>query len=82
MTNRSEFLDMVVAELRTALDLDDSPIGESDVLRELPGADSVRLFRAAAALERRAGTEFADEDLFGAKTVGDLVDLVAGRVRT
>jgi acyl carrier protein len=79
--DRDELLALVVKELRAALPLEDRPVGESDLLQELPDIDSLRLVRIASALERSAGTEFDDETLFGAKTVGDLVDGLASTPR-
>jgi acyl carrier protein len=78
--DRDELLALVVKELRTALPLEDRVVEESDLLQELPGIDSLRLVRIAAALEQ-SGIEFDDETLFGAKTVGDLADGLASARR-
>lgn len=75
--NRNELLAVVVEELRSALPLGDRPVLESDPLRDLPEIDSLRLVRIGAALEEKMGAEFTDEALFGATTVGSLVDALA-----
>jgi acyl carrier protein len=75
--DRDELFALVVAELRAALPMGSRPVQESDLLQELPEMDSLQLVRIASALERAAGVEFEDEALFGAKTVGDLVDSLA-----
>ena len=69
-------VDLVISELRAQLPLDGHPLDETSVLRDLPDADSVHLLRIAARLERKAGIEFDDEDLFGAETIGDLAALL------
>jgi acyl carrier protein len=79
--SRNELLGVVQAQLRAELPLGGHQVRESDVLRDLAGADSVRLLRVAVRLERQLGVEFSDEELFSALTVGDLADLLvqAGR---
>jgi acyl carrier protein len=75
--SREEIVNTVREHLDSELSLNGQVVGESDELATLPNADSVRLVRVAARLERRFGVEFEDEGLFGAKTLADLVDLVA-----
>ncbi|WP_199442853.1 acyl carrier protein [Umezawaea beigongshangensis] len=75
---REELLSAVREEITGELPLDGHVLREEDVLTGLPGSGSVHLLRVAAGLERRFGVEFEDERLFSAKTVGDLVDLLAG----
>jgi acyl carrier protein len=82
IVNRDELVALVVKELRAALPLEDRPVVEADLLRELPDIDSLRLARIASALEQSTGVEFDDEVLFGAKTVGDLVDALEKMPRT
>lgn len=65
--------DYVADELK----LDPGTIDAGSVLKELPGADSVRLLRVVAQLERHYDAEFDDDDIFRARTVGDLAALVA-----
>jgi acyl carrier protein len=50
------------------------------VLRNLPGADSIRVMRSVAGLERRFGVEFDDSRIFALTTLGDLIDLVAATI--
>ncbi|WP_434447576.1 acyl carrier protein [Lentzea sp. E54] len=66
----------VLKQLCAELPLDGHTIQATDVLRDLPGADSIRLFRMSAKLERQFGIEFEDERLFSIRTVGDLADLL------
>jgi acyl carrier protein len=74
--SRNDLFDLVVAQLRAELPLDGREIRELDRLEELPDIDSVHLCRLAVHLERQMGIEFDDELLFGATTVGELVDLI------
>ncbi|MCP3802919.1 acyl carrier protein [Allokutzneria sp. A3M-2-11 16] len=76
-TAREKLLDTVVGHLRAELPLDGHQIAESDVLADLPDADSVHMFRIAARLERQFHVEFDDGSLFAVRTVGQLVDLLA-----
>lgn len=46
------------------------------MLRDLPGADSMKMLRVVAKLERRWDVEFEDEEIFAVKTVDELVTLV------
>jgi acyl carrier protein len=71
---RDDVMDLLIAELRKALPLDDHVVRDDDALRELPEIDSLRLVRIATALETQTGCEFTDEDLFALHTVGELAD--------
>lgn len=79
--DRDELYALVVKELTAVLALE-GPVQESDPLQSLPNIDSLRLVRTAAALERSTGVTFHDEQLFDAKTVGDLVDALATALET
>jgi len=46
------------------------------VLKDLPGADSIKLLRVVSKLERRWDVEFDDESIFAASTVDELTVLV------
>ncbi|MFF4247977.1 acyl carrier protein [Streptomyces sp. NPDC001822] len=74
MRNRDEIMALVATQLATVLPLTGRVLQESDVLRELPEIDSLNLVRVAAGLEKECGVQFDDATVFGAKTVGDLVD--------
>jgi acyl carrier protein len=50
------------------------------VLRELPGTDSLRLLQCVVDLESRFGVELDDDSVFAARTVGDLVDVLASAI--
>lgn len=50
-------------------------IADDAVLKELPGADSVRLVRVVSRLERQWDREFDDERVFGLSRFDELVSL-------
>jgi acyl carrier protein len=50
-------------------------IADDAVLKELPGADSVRLVRVVSRLERRWDREFEDDRVFELRRFDELVDL-------
>jgi len=52
-----------------------SDITDDAVLKELPGADSVRLVRVVSRLERHWDKEFEDEAVFDLRKVDELVSL-------
>jgi acyl carrier protein len=67
----------VVAEyLATELKISTAEIAGDDVLRDLPGADSMKMLRVVSKLERNWDVEFDDEAIFAVKTVDELVALV------
>jgi acyl carrier protein len=68
-------LETVRALIAAELSIDPASIGADAVLKELPGADSVRLLRVVAKLERQYDTEFEDDDIFEVVTPNDLARL-------
>ncbi|WP_062212983.1 acyl carrier protein [Streptomyces sp. NBRC 109706] len=67
----------VTTELVAAeLEISPSEIALTDVLKGLPGADSMKLLRVVSKLERHWDAEFDDEAIFAARTVDDLITLV------
>jgi acyl carrier protein len=76
----SAIYDQVAEQLCKELKLDISTVEENVALRGLPGADSVRLVRVVALLERQFDVEFDDESVFAVTTIGDLVALVSAHV--
>jgi acyl carrier protein len=52
-----------------------SDITDDAVLKELPGADSVRLVRVVSRLERHWDREFDDDQVFDLRKLDDLVTL-------
>jgi acyl carrier protein len=52
-----------------------SDIADDAVLKELPGADSVRLVRVVSRLERHWDKEFEDEQVFDLRKFDELVTL-------
>ncbi|MFB7867946.1 acyl carrier protein [Streptomyces sp. NPDC056069] len=72
----SAVLDEVRAQTAKELGIDLSEIADDTVLKELPGADSVRLLRVVAQIERVYDVEFEDEDIFDVRTPRQLASLV------
>lgn len=71
----------VVRDLLTGeLKIRPSEIADDTVLKNLANADSVRLLRVMSRIERHWDIEFADEDVFGVKTFGELVDLISTHI--
>lgn len=73
---REELASVTTEYLAAELKIPASGIGASDVLRELPGADSMRMLRVVSKLERHWDVEFDDDAIFAVKTVDELVTLV------
>jgi acyl carrier protein len=73
---RAQVAETIRDHMSRELSLDPAEIGDGDVLKDLPGADSLRLMRLVARLERHWDTEFTDDDIFGAVTFDDLVSAV------
>lgn len=73
----------VVVEIRTQvgkeLGIDVAEVSPDTVLKQLPGADSVRLLRVVAQVERIYDVEFEDEDVFRVRTAQELADLVTSQ---
>jgi acyl carrier protein len=76
MNTRDEIADITVEFIAAELKTSTSEINGQDVLKQLPGADSLKLLRVVSKLERRWDVEFDDEDIFAVKTVDELVALV------
>ncbi len=74
-------LEVVCDHLREELQLGDETIDPTAELDLLPGADSVRLMRVVADLEREFGIEFDDDKIREADTVADLRDLLLSGLR-
>ncbi len=67
--------ELAAAELK----IEPAEIAGETVLKQLPGADSVRLMRIVARAEREFDLEFEDEDIFKVRTLDELVALVLGQ---
>jgi acyl carrier protein len=57
------------------LKIEPSDITDDAILKELPGADSVRLVRVVSRLERHWDKEFEDEQVFDLRKFDELVTL-------
>lgn len=77
----SAVLDEVRAQAAKELGIDLGEIADDTVLKELPGADSVRLLRVVAQIERVYDVEFEDEDIFAVRTPKQLAGLVLAQAR-
>jgi acyl carrier protein len=64
--------EQVAAELKIA----PADVADDAVIKQLPGADSVRLMRIVARVERDYKIEFEDEDVFAIRTLDELVGLI------
>lgn len=71
----AEALETVRTLIAAELSTDRDTIEADAVMKELPGADSVRLLRVVAKLERKYDTEFEDDDIFEVITPRDLAKL-------
>jgi acyl carrier protein len=78
---RDAALEIVIGELVSELNLTDYIPAADDDLDILPGADSVRLMRVVAVLERRFGMEFDDAEIRRTRTVGEMADLLLAGVQ-
>ena len=78
---RAETTELVRDFLARELSIEPSEIADNDVLKDLPGADSLHLLRLANRLECYWDTEFSDEEVFAATTFSDLVSLVMSHGR-
>jgi acyl carrier protein len=76
--SRTEIATIVRGHIGAELGVDPSGLSDDTVLKDLAGADSVRLLRIVSKLERQLDTEFDDDDIFRSTTVGELVTLVHG----
>jgi acyl carrier protein len=74
--DRAEVVETIRGFVAKELNLPPSTVLEDTPLKELSGADSVRLLRVVAQIERRYDAEFEDEDVFKVRTLNELVDLV------
>lgn len=79
-TSREQIAAVATEYLATELKISPAEIGQHDTLKDLPGADSIKLLRVVSKLERRWDVEFDDEAIFAAKSVDELADLVHGYV--
>ncbi|MBL1098498.1 acyl carrier protein [Streptomyces coffeae] len=73
---REEIAAVTTELLATELNISAAEIHGDDVLKNLPAADSLKLVRVVAKLERRWDIELSDEAVFAAITVDDLVTLI------
>jgi acyl carrier protein len=74
--DRADILSTIRGFVAEELALLAGDIGDDVLLKELAGADSVKMLRVVARIERRYDTEFEDEDVFKVRTLNELVDLV------
>lgn len=58
------------------LGVDPASIHPDTNLRTMEGADSVKVLRTVAKIEREYDIELEDEDVFGASSVGEIAEVV------
>jgi acyl carrier protein len=73
---RKRIAEVIRDHLAAELKIDPADIADDSTLKELPGADSIRLLRVVSRLERHWDVEFDDEDVFASTTLDELVTLV------
>jgi acyl-coenzyme A thioesterase PaaI-like protein/acyl carrier protein len=73
--DRADILTTIRGLVSGELSLPAGEIGDDVPLKELAGADSVKMLRVVAQIERRYDAEFEDEDVFKVRTLNELVDL-------
>jgi acyl carrier protein len=72
---REEVVFVIRELLGQELKISPADIADGAVLKELPGADSVRLVRVVSRLERHWDREFDDDHVFDLRTLDELVTL-------
>jgi acyl carrier protein len=69
----------VLSIIREIFDDDTVRITHETRLADIPDWDSVMLVKVALALEEAFGVQFGPEEMFEARTVGDLASLINAR---
>jgi len=72
---RDQVAAVVRGLLSQELKIEPASIADDAILKELPGADSVRLVRVVSRLERHWDREFDDEQVFSLRRFDELVSL-------
>lgn len=60
----------------TELDVPAETVAPDTDLRGMPGADSVKVLRVIAKIEREYDVELDDEDVFSVSSIEDVADIV------
>lgn len=60
----------------TELGVPSTSVGSDTNLRAMEGADSVKVLRVIAKIERRYDVELEDEDVFSVSSVGEVAEVV------
>lgn len=76
MTTRDEIAKVTIEFIAAELKVSSAEINGADVLKELPGADSLKLLRVVSKLERHWNVEFDDVAIFAATTIDEMVVMV------
>lgn len=73
-------VDQIIASLTTIvaeeLGVPAASVSPDADLREVEGADSVKVLRVIARVERQYDVELEDEDVFGASAIRDVAEVV------
>jgi acyl carrier protein len=71
-----ELISEITAIVAEELGLPADELSPDADLRSAPGADSVKVLRVVARIERARDVELEDEDVFGASTIREVAEVV------
>ena len=77
--NKAEILEKITEVVRDQLDVDDITLAESTVSSEVDGWDSLANVRVMIAVEQAFGVRFSTAQIASVNSVGELVEIIAGR---
>lgn len=76
MTTSLEITDTVRAIVAEVLDVPAAELSTTTDLREVEGADSIKVLRLIARIEREYDVELEDEDVFGVSSIAEITEVV------
>jgi acyl carrier protein len=76
---RMKYLDHIIRTICETLDVHDSDFDEDTELSEI-GMDSLDVSELALIIEDEYGVELTDEDVEQSKTIGNLAEIVEGKL--
>jgi acyl carrier protein len=71
-----QITDSVRAIVADVLSVPADELSTDSDLREVEGADSIKVLRLIARIEREYDVELEDEDVFGVSTIAEVADVV------
>jgi acyl carrier protein len=81
LADRAEILQELQAVFRDGFDDDDLVLTPQTTAADVPGWDSLRHVMLMVAVEQRFGVRFSVQELPELKSVGDLVELIAAKLK-